>query len=184
MEPKTYDEAEETQVEETNESFEDNQEESQEESEQSTESVNWEEKYKELEREHEKAKRAIIKSKEKPKRPESSDDTSILRLEARGFLNKEDQEYIVRFAKTENISVVDALDDIIVQDRLRENERRRKSAQATPQANNRVGSEVGQAQAIARRYRQLEKEGKDPASILPNDIALLSKVRKELKSIN
>lgn len=121
------------------------------------------------------AKKAEKELKEfKEKTPDASaDEVTLSRLEVRGVMEKEDQDYVLRFAKAEGISPIDALSDDIVQDRLKSNERKRTSEKATPRSNNRAATKEDEVAMWVRKY---EKTGE-----LPEDNpALTSKILDKL----
>jgi hypothetical protein len=105
----------------------------------------------------------------KPKAQDSStDEVTLSRLEVRGVMDPDDQNYVMRFAKTEGISPIEALSDPIVKDRLDKNKRTRESANATPRSNNRTNNQQDELAAAVRKYQQTGE--------LPDDLALASKV--------
>lgn len=172
-----------TEDQETIDSTNDEAEETTEES--TEESGSEDEKYTETEKQlYARAKKAEkrLKELESKKEDKTSDKSSkeevsdalLSRLEVRGVLEKEDQDYVLRFAKSEGLSPIDALNDSIVQDRLKANERKRKSADATPRSNNRTGSKADEVDAAVRQFK---KDGTLPE----NNPALTSKILDRLK---
>lgn len=126
-----------------------------------------------------KAERTIEKNKSKVKKEPkaqtpSSDEVTLSRLEVRGVMEPADQEYVLRFAKAEGVSPIEALSDPIVKDRLEANKRTRESAKATPRSNNRTNNQVDEVAAAVRRYHQTGE--------LPDNLALASKVGDALKN--
>ena len=152
MEEKNYDDVEETTTEnspEEDETTEDTTEESEATEEESQEEIDWKTRAIKAEKAIEKAKK---KQKSEPK--ESVEDLTLARLEARGVLNQDDQEYVLKYAKVEGINPIEALQDEFVQERLKANERTRKSAQATPKGNNRAGTSTDDVNIWVKRYKQ------------------------------
>lgn len=142
--------------------------------EESEESVDWKERAI-------KAEKAIEKAKKKKKNSvEVSDPDRIQRLElkAEGIKESEDQEYILRIAKAENVEVETILENReeydYVFDKLARNKRQRQSAQATPRGNNRASTQGDEIAALARKY---QKDGS-----LPEDMSKVSKVLDYLKN--
>lgn len=104
----------------------------------------------------------------------ATDDATLSRLEVRGVMEPEDQQYVLKYAKSEGISPLDALSHEIVKDRLAANDRKRKSDQATPRANNRTATQQDEVEAWVRKYK---KTGE-----LPEDNpALTAKILDKLK---
>lgn len=128
-----------------------------------------------------KAERAIEKSKKKAKesktddKSQSNDEVTLSRLEVRGVMEPEDQQYVLRFAAAEGISPIEALSDEIVQDRLKSNERKRNSVNATPRSNNRATSEQDKVDMWVRKFN---KTGELP----DNDPVLTNKILTALKN--
>lgn len=127
-----------------------------------------------------------VKPTKKPVKKETkttaSDEVTLSRLEVRGVMEPEDQDYVLRFAKNEGISPIEALSDDIVKDRLSANKRQRESANATPRSNNRANNQVDEVDSYVRKYKRAEADGKDPGSVLPeNNPALTSKILSKLK---
>lgn len=119
--------------------------------------------------------------KKTEKKSDAPDEVTLSRLEVRGVMEQEDQDYVLRFAKNEGISPIEALNDDIVKDRLAANKRRRESDKATPRSNNRANNQVDEVDAYVRKYKRAEAEGKDPGSVLPdNNPALTSKILSKL----
>lgn len=84
----------------------------------------------------------------------ATDELTITRLEVRGVMEPEDQEYVMRFAKAEGISALEALNDDIVKDRLSANKRARDSKNATPKGNNRADNAQNELAAAVRKYKR------------------------------
>lgn len=129
-----------------------------------------------------KAEKELKELKSKYEKTESSDkgskeevtEATLARLENRGVMEKEDQDYVLKFAKNNDLSPIDALNDEIVQDRLKANERKRKSADATPKSNNRTGDKESEVDAAVRKY---QKTGELPE----NNPSLTMKILRKLK---
>jgi len=133
-------------------------------------SIDWKERALKAEKAIEKAK---AKGKTEPKKAESSDEVTIARLEARGILHPDDQSYVLRFAKSEGMHYLEALEDELVKDKLDRNKKLRLSAAAAPKGNNRAPGEMNEVAAAVKRY---EKDG-----TLPDNPALVAKVFKAIK---
>lgn len=112
--------------------------------------------------------------KTKPKKTESSDEVTIARLEARGILHPDDQAYVLKFAKNEDMHYLEALEDELVKDKLDRNKKLRLSAQAAPRGNNRAPGAQNDVDAAVKKF---EKDG-----TLPDNPALIAKVMKALKT--
>lgn len=125
-----------------------------------------------------KAEKAIEKAKKKGKTSEGGIDPEKLQrleLKAEGIKDKDDQDYILKVAKIEEVDIEEASRLDYVQDRLKANERRRQSAQATPRGNNRTNTQVDEVQSWVRKYKQ-------NGSLPDNNPALTSKILKALKN--
>ena len=81
---------------------------------------------------------------------------------------------MLRFAKLEGVSPVEALNDSIVKDRLEANKKARKSAGANPKGNNRG---AGSKDEVTEGIRKFKKDG----SLPENNPALTVKILKKLK---
>ena len=116
----------------------------------------------------------LVEIGKEPEAPsETTDEVTLSRLEVRGVMEQEDQEYVLRFAKAEGISPIEALRDDIVQDRLKANKRKRDSENATPRGNNRAGNTEDEVDTWVRKYK---KDG----SLPENNPALTSKILDKL----
>ena len=169
METNNYEET----VEETTETpevVEETTEEPTEESEEETTEVDWEARALKAERAIEKSKK---KAKDTPKREESTDDAVLSRLETRGVMEADDQNYVLRFAKAEGISPIEALSDPIVIDRMKANEKARTSVDATPRSNNRANTTQDE---VAVAVKKFEQSGELP----DGNPALTAKILKRL----
>lgn len=114
--------------------------------------------------------------KEKPKtKKESPEEILVARLEARGVLEADDQSFVLKYAKVEGISPIEALEEEFVQDRLKANEQRRKSSQAAPRNNNRAAKPADEVAVAVKRYKQ-------DGSLPENNPALTAKVLRALKT--
>lgn len=111
---------------------------------------------------------------ETPEKKDSSDDVILTRLEVRGVMEKEDQDYVLRFAKAEGKNPLDVLNDDIVKDRLEANKRKRDSAKATPRSNNRTNNKEDEVAMWVRKY-------KNDGSLPDNNPALTSKILSKLR---
>lgn len=119
-------------------------------------------------------KPAWIKSKPgntAPKGPKSKiDEATLARLEVRGVLEPADQEYVVKFARTEKIDIAEALAEDVVKDRLSKNKRIREQRGSSATPNNRVGTG-----ANPKNVDYWIRKGQ-----LPSDPDLADKVQTEL----
>lgn len=129
----------------------------------------------------EKAEKAIIESKKKAKEQKTEtprqeekqndyeSDAVLARLENRGVMESEDQKYVLRFAKAEGISPVEALQDEVVKDKLAFFKKQREQKAASPVPGNRVGSASGKS---VDYYIQ--------KGIIPTDPDMADKVQTEI----
>lgn len=147
------DEVEEVSEEETEESTNDDSEESEEKPEYSD---NEKQLYARAKKAEDRLKELEGKTKPKESKPktEVNDEVTISRLEVRGIMEQEDQNYVLRFAKAEGISPIEALNDDIVKDRIEANKRRRAAASATPRGNNRTANESDEVDMWVRKYNK------------------------------
>jgi hypothetical protein len=134
------------------------------------ESIDWKERALKAEKAIEKAKK-----KEKTSPKESIEDLTLARLEARGLLHEEDQQYVLKFAKVEGIDPIKALEDDFVKDRLSEYKRKRASVEATPKSNNRTNNSVDEVAVAVKKY-------KVNGTLPDNNPALTSKILRALKN--
>lgn len=79
------------------------------------------------------------KGKPKPKEVSSDSEAVLARLENRGVMDKEEQEYVLRFAKVEGISPIEALSDDVVKDKLAFFKKKREQSGSTQTPGNRTG---------------------------------------------
>lgn len=96
-------------------------------------------------------------------------DAVLARLENRGVMEHEDQQYVLRFAKAEGISPVEALQDEVVKDKLAflKKQREQKSAAQTP------GNRTGVSNSKSVDY-YISK------GIIPTDPDMADKVQTEI----
>ena len=91
-----------------------------------------------------KAERDRLKGKKDDKKDDTekvaSDDITVARLEARGVMNGEDQAFVLKFAKNEGVSPIEALEDDFVKARLEHNKKAREKKEATPSPSSRTGT--------------------------------------------
>jgi hypothetical protein len=129
----------------------------------------------------EKAEATIVKSKDKAKKSkpeakvETDNEATLARLENRGVMDTEDQAYVLRFAKAEGVSPVEALQDQIVIDRMAANKQARQTEQAKPTSNNRTTN--GQVNDLAKATARYKKDG-----TLPTDIRLTNQILENLSN--
>lgn len=173
-------ELESTQAEETQEELQDNEAENaspesesvQEEESTQEEEVDW--KARAL-----KAEKAIEKAKKKGKTTDtegvSPEKLARLELKAEGVKEADDQDYVLKVAQIEGVEVDEALKLDFVQDRLKANERKRMSAEATPKGNNRTNTQVDEVQSWVKKYKQ-------NGSLPDNNPALTAKILRALKN--
>lgn len=147
---------------------ESNEEELREETE--TEEVDWKARAIKAEKAIEKAKK---KQKSEPK--ESVEELTLARLEARGILEEDDQQFILKYAKVEGIDPVKAVGDDFVQERIKANERKRRSAAAAPEGNNRAQGKQDEVAVWVKKYKQ-------NGALPDNNPSLTAKVLRALKS--
>lgn len=69
----------------------------------------------------------------------STDDALLGRLEARGVMDVDDQDYVIKAAKSLGVSPIEALNDDVVKDRLAANQKARETTDATPSSSSRSG---------------------------------------------
>lgn len=130
-----------------------------------------------------KAEKLIEKNKKKAKEPakseskqsgsdSNSDELSRVRLEARGILEKEDQDYVLKFAKAEDISPVDALADDVVKDKLAFFKKKRDQKAATSAPSGRTSAGGDSIDALVRQYKKNQS--------LPDDPELVRKIFNKL----
>ena len=99
-----------------------------------------------------KAKKEATEVKKTEEEP--TNDAVLSRLETRGVMEATDQNYVLRFAKDNNVNPVDALKDDIVIDRLAANARARTSVGATPRSNNRANTTQDEVAVAVKKYEQ------------------------------
>lgn len=166
----------ETDVEETadeaDESIEDTSDDQSDDQKSADEDIDWKERALKAEKVIEKSKQKAKESKKDPEAPKQNDDTDRLRLEVRGVMEQEDQNYVLKFAKAEGISPVDALNDEVVKDKLTHFAKVRTQKAATSAPSGRTAAPGANIDAMVRRYK---KDG-----TLPEDPKLVSKILDKL----
>lgn len=182
---------EESQFEESNDSYEEQEDDSSyDDSQDDSEEPNYRELYEQEKEAREKAESLIVKGKKKAKekiekaktsKDNSGDSTLSERLDrsdlrGEGIREKEDQDYVIRFAKSEGIDVIEALSDPIVQDRIARNAKTRQERKAGVRPNNRV-SNAGR-DTLSADYARYKKDGTVPDNPMRAS-ALLSKLADE-----
>lgn len=121
------------------------------------------------ERDEWKAKATGEKPKSSTKVKKSTEDHALLaRLENRGVMHPDDQAYVIKFAKADGISPIDALKDQVVKDRLERNKKVRLQNKSTPAPSNRTGK-------VTKNLDYYINKG-----ILPSDPVLAEKVQDEM----
>lgn len=124
------------------------------------------------ERDEAKAKLALYESGDK--KPVSTDDALLARLENRGVMDSEEQAYVIKFAKAEGISPIEALQDEVVKDKLNYFKKQREVKASTFVAPNRTGGKVDDVDRWVAKYK---KDG----SLPDGNPALISKILDRLK---
>ena len=132
--------------------------------------IDWKERALKAEKAIEKAKK---KGKDTPK--ESVEDLTLARLEARGILSEDDQQYVLKYAKVEGLDPIKALEDDFVKDKLADMKRKRQSVEATPRSNNRTNASVDEVAVWVRKYKM-------NGTLPDNNPALTSKILRALKN--
>ena len=128
-----------------------------------------------LKKERDEAKAKLSQYESGDKKEVSGSDHGLLgRLEARGVFNKEDQAFLLRFARDEQVDAIDALEDSYVKDRLDYFKKQREIKASTFTAPNRTGTKVDE---VARAVARYKKDG----SLPDNNPALTSKVLDSLR---
>lgn len=120
-------------------------------------------------------KRELKEAKAKLNRENNpSEDALLARLENRGVMESEEQEYVIKFARAEGISPIEALSDEVVKDKLAFFKKQREVKASTYVAPNRTGGKVDEVDKWVARYR---KDG----SLPDGNPALISKILDKLK---
>lgn len=127
------------------------------------------------ERDEAKSKLAEYESKKEEKKNSKVDDALLARLENRGVMESEDQEYVIKFAKVEGISPIDALQDSVVQDRLTRFKKDREQKESTVSSNNRTGQKSNEVDRWVKKYKR-------DGSLPDNNPSLTSKILDKLKT--
>jgi hypothetical protein len=104
----------------------------------------------------------------------NSEDVTRARLEARGILDEDEQDEVMRAAKLLGITPVKALDDDIVKGKLKAMRDQKATKEATPAPGSRGGGTS--TDNIGRLADKAFETGE-----LPRDPALRQKVREEMK---
>ena len=178
MDPKETDEVQETletPAEEEQETSEEPEESTEEQSEEQSEDEDVEtlkERLRKAEAAIEKSKQKAKKERKAPSKSEEVNDAVLARLEFRGVTEPEDQQYVLRVAKAEGMSPVEAAQIDFVQDRLNANKRAREQKAATPKSSKRTGSGGTDIDALVRKY---EERGE-----LPNNPKLVTQILNRL----
>lgn len=113
------------------------------------------------------------KSSQASEQVNTADNLDVVRLEARGVLDAEDQATVLKYAKAEGVSPVDALNDPFVKARLDHNKKQREQKAATPANTGRAGKTTKDLSYYVARY---QKDGS-----LPSDAKLVNQILEELK---
>lgn len=122
----------------------------------------------------ERLKAELAETKAKLKEKESatpSDEIILARLEVRGVTNSEDQAEVMKYAKLEGISPIEALDDPFLKARLEQKKSQREARQASPERNNRTGTSPKSVEYYINRGE------------MPKDKDMAAKVRERLAEI-
>lgn len=101
------------------------------------------------------------------------DEATLARLEVRGVLHPDDQSYVVKYAKSNDMNVVDALNDDIVKDRLAANKRNRDQSGSSVTPNNRTGAPSNKN--VDAWVKKVQAGGE-----LPRDPDMAAKVQDEI----
>jgi hypothetical protein len=144
-----------------------------EESDDSEEEIDWKERALKAEKAIEAAKKKAKEAKkDTPKSEANSEDTDRLRLEVRGVMEKEDQDYVLKYAKAEGISPIEALSEEFIKDKLAYFTKQRTQKAATSAPSGRTSSGSGNVDALVRKF---QKDGS-----LPDDPAMVRKIFNKL----
>lgn len=124
----------------------------------------------------ERMKNAQNPSKKEKEAIESYDanDALLARLENRGVMEEDDQSYVIKFAKAEGVSPIEALNDQVVIDRLAKNKKVREQQKASPTPSKRTGGD--QVDDVAKWVVKYKKDGS-----LPDNPALVTKILRKLQ---
>jgi hypothetical protein len=142
------------------------------------EKIDWKERALKAEKLIEKNNKEAKKAKEKPSESKQSgsdsnpDELSRVRLEARGILEKEDQDYVLKYAKAEDMNVVDALGEEVVKDKLAFLKKKRDQKAATSAPSGRTSAGGTNIDALVSQYKKNQT--------LPDDPELVRKIFKKL----
>jgi len=110
--------------------------------------------------------------KPKPSKTSASDEATIARLETRGIMESSDQSFVIKHAKNEGISPIEALNDPYVKDRLAFFKKERIRGAAGVRPGNRQGKAADNIDVHVRRYK---RDG-----TLPSNPAIVSKILDKL----
>ena len=100
----------------------------------------WRAEYFKLKQEREEGSQESGESREENRQQVvASDDALLGRLEARGVMDADDQDFVLKTAKVLGVSPIDALNDDVVKSRLEANQKVRETGAATPQSSSRSG---------------------------------------------
>lgn len=100
--------------------------------------------------------------------PDAENHALLARLESRGVMHPVDQSYVIKFARAEKISPIEALKDQVVIDRLASNKEARLKKKSTPVPSNRTGK-------VTKNIDYFIRKG-----TLPSDPELAEKVQDEM----
>lgn len=105
----------------------------------------------------------------------SAEDAVIARLETRGVLEPTEQAYVLKYAKAEGISPIEALNDELVKDKLAFFKKQREQKASTFAGTNRT---KGTSNEVDRWIAKFKKDG----SLPENNPALTSKILDKLQN--
>jgi hypothetical protein len=98
--------------------------------------------YARLQKQKEKPEVVKAELKVEPKKPkQENEDIDRLRLEARGFLNEDEQDVILKFSKGLGISAVEAAKDDLITAKIEKMRSEEKTANAIPTPSGKAGSQ-------------------------------------------
>jgi len=130
-----------------------------------------------LKKERDDAKAELAKLKGSPKGTDNAptaNDALLARLENRGVMDKDAQEYVIKFAKAEGISPIDALSDEVVKDKLAFFKKVKEQRASTFQSPNRTGGKIDDVEKWVAKYK---KDG----SLPEGNPKLVSKILDRLR---
>lgn len=115
------------------------------------------------------------KEDKKEVKPEvTKDDLNIVRLESRNILDSDDQNFVLKYMRTEDVSMTDALNDPFVKSYLDNSKKVKSQKDATVAPSKRTGT-GGAKDDVSYWARQLTQHGKSAPSA-----EMRSKVRRFL----